>query len=167
MALTALSHDTIDRFRMATSSSTRLCEPCMSLTFQDGYIEFHEFLQTLSVTYVSGWLHRVLRVLANPVCDVRFRMVTSSSTSLCKPCGSLTSQNGYIEFHEFLKPCLSFTFQDGYTEFHEFLQTLSVIYVSGWLHRVPRVLQDMCVTCVSGWLHRVPRILQAFFVTYV
>ena len=68
-----------------------------------GYIEFHEFLQTMCVTYVSGWLHRVPRVFASFVCDVcwlprvprvfanhvchlRFRMVTSSSTSFCKLC---------------------------------------------------------------------------------
>ena len=57
LALTALSRDTIDCFRMATSSSTRLCKPCGSLTYQNSYIEFHEFLQTLSVIYVSGWLH--------------------------------------------------------------------------------------------------------------
>ena len=136
------------RFRMVTLSFTSSYKPCMSLTFQDGYTEFHEFLQTFFVTYVSGWWHRVPRVYASHVGHLRLRMVTSNSTSS-------------------YKPCVSFTFQDGYTEFHEFLQTLSVTYVSGWLHRVPRVLQDMCVTSVSGWLHRVPRILQALSVTYV
>ena len=89
--------------RMVTSNSTSFCKPYVSLAFQDayikfheflqalsvtyvGYIEFHEFLQTMCVTYVSGWLHRVPRVLANLFCDVRFRMVTSSATSSCKPC---------------------------------------------------------------------------------
>ena len=55
------------RFRMVTSSSTSSCKPFLWRTFQDGDIEFHKFLQTLSVTCVSGWLHRVPRVFASAV----------------------------------------------------------------------------------------------------
>ena len=110
---------------LVTSSSTSFCKHVCHLRFRMVTSSSTRFLQTFSVTYVSGWWHRVPRVLANLVCDVCFRVVTSSSTSFCKP-------------------YLWRVFQDGYSKFHEFLLALSVTCVSGWLHRVPRVFASAC-----------------------